>query len=270
MDISTFLNDIKKYKNNIGGKNSPFDIVDNLGGIINCPVFIVNLERSTYRRKFILNYLAKLGIQGEVITAVEGSKLDLDKLKEDGVYSEQAATEAFSRQLSMPEIGCSLSHINIYKRMVSNNVEQALIIEDDVMFDEGVSNTFKNILKNIPDDWEIIQFYYHNCKDYEELSENIARFNSKKCLPNGSLGYVIKKSAAVKMLGNVFPVRYPADSMLGRSPRWGVVMYGSIPQLMVLNNIFPTEIHQRKTIFSKLKYNVKQLIVSGLSRLFSQ
>lgn len=269
MDISTFLNDIRKYKNNIGGNNSPADIVDNLGEIINCPVYIVNLERSTYRRKFILNYLSKMGIQAEVITAVEGAKLDLDKLKSEGIYSEQAADEAFSRQLSLPEIGCSLSHINIYKRMLNNNVEQALIIEDDVMFDEGVTNIFKNILENIPDDWEIIQFYYHNCKDFEELSPNIAKFNSKKCLPNGSLGYIIKQSAVIKMLNNVFPVRYPADSMLGRSPRWGVVMYGSIPQLMVLNNIFPTEIHQRKTLAEKLKYNVKQLIISGLGRIFS-
>ncbi len=268
MDLSTFINDIRKYVNNISSNDSLSDAGDNIGEIINCPVFVVNLERSAYRRKFILNYLAKMGINAEVITAVEGAKLDLEKLKTDGIYDERAADEAFSRQLTLPEIGASLSHANIYKKIIDENIDKAIILEDDVMFCDDAANIFRGMLNDVPDDWDVIQLYY-TCKDYEKITDHVALFRSEKCIPVGAPGYMIRRSGAKKILDKVYPVRYPADSIIGRSPRWGTKVYGSLPQLVILNNLFPTEIHQRKKFSEKLRYNVKQLIISGLSRIFS-
>ena len=269
MKLSIFFNDIKKY---ISSYNNPQDTSVtkcNLGAVLNCPVFVVNLERSKYRRTFILNYLSSRGINAEIITAVEGIKLDLEELEKKGIYSDTASHDAFSRSLTLPEIGASLSHAQIYKKILDEDIEMAVVLEDDIMFRDGAEIVLKTVINEVPDDWDIIQLYY-TCKDYEKIGDHVARFLSKKCIPVGAPGYMIRKSGAEKLLKELYPIRYPADSIIGRSPRWGTKVYGSVPQLVILNNLFPTEIHLQKSISEKIRYNTKQIILRVLACIFSK
>lgn len=268
MKLSMFLNDIKKYISSYKNSQDTDNAECNIGEIINCPVYVINLERSNLRRDFILRYLSSLGIEAKIFNAVEGSKLNISELEEKNIYDNDVALEAFSRPLSLPEIGCSLSHIGIYHKIVDENIEKVLIIEDDVIFIEGIAEYFSSILKNVPEDWDIIQLYY-KCQDFEKITNNIVKFRSKKCFPAGSAGYFINRSGAEKMLKNVYPVRYPADSLLARSPRWDIILYGSLPSLLNQNYLFPTEIQTRSNLSSSLRDAVKNLIIKTISRFLS-
>ena len=42
------------------------------------------------------------------------------------------------------EIGCALSHINLYKKIVSDKLSYAIILEDDVEFDERLKHFVSN------------------------------------------------------------------------------------------------------------------------------
>ena len=66
------------------------------------------------------------------------------------------------------------------------------------------------------------------------------------------------------MLANAFPICYPADSLMGRSPRWGVVLYGLAPSVVIQNAVFPTQIYVRPGWALKLK----QILKHGLLAVF--
>lgn len=269
MAITSILNDINKYVKALNNKKKFNSNNIRLGKILNCPVFVVNLKRSKYRREFILNYLKEFGIDAKIHDAVEGNKLNISELESSNIYDDEAAHQAFSRSLTMPEIGTALSHIGVYKEILDLNIDRALVLEDDVMFQEGAVRKIEALLEEVPDDWDIIQLYYR-CKDYEEITGNVVRFLSKTCIPVGAPGYIIRNTGAKKLLDNAYPIRYPSDSLIGRSPRWGTSVYGSLPQLVILNNLFPTEIHKQRGLIQKATYHAKHLIVRLLGRFFSK
>ncbi len=214
-----------------------------LGDVLGAPVFVVNLERSPHRRAFILPYLESLGIQPRIFPAVDGRLLDRDELGRDGRYDDAYAHERFSRSLSMGEIACTLSHVELCRKIVADGLPVAVVLEDDITFIDGVADVVRKALANAPADWELLQLY-HWCKDTFPIADGVLGFNSKTCMPLGSLGYVIRQSAAKKLLETALPVCYPADSLIGRSPRVGVKVYGTAPSVITLegNAIFPTEV----------------------------
>ncbi len=265
MKISIFLSELKKYISSYKSSNNSTDIKLDLGKIINCPVFVINLERSNLRREYILKYLTALGLDVRIFNAIEGNKLNLSELEKKGVYNKSTANEAFSRQLSLPEIGCSLSHIGVYQKIIEENIDRALILEDDIIFIKNIEEYFKPLLRDMPEDWDIIQIYY-KCQDYDKITDTIVKFRSEKCMPTGAAGYFITRSAADMILKNVYPIRYPADSLLARTPRWGAVVYGSLPALLSQNFLFPTDIQTRTNLSSNIRDMAKKLIIKVISK----
>ena len=41
--------------------------------------------------------------------------------------------EKFGRELTPGELGCSLSHIRLWEKMVKENIPEVLILEDDLL-----------------------------------------------------------------------------------------------------------------------------------------
>lgn len=53
-------------------------------------------------------------------------------------------------------IGCGVSHRNVLKYIVENNIHSALILEDDVYLDEHTSDLFAEAIGSLPADWELL------------------------------------------------------------------------------------------------------------------
>jgi glycosyl transferase, family 25 len=240
-----------------------------LGAVLGCPVFVINLERSPHRRAFMERYLASLGITLRILPAVDGSKLDLEQLARDGVYVDAVAHEKFSRSLSPSEIGATLSHLSACRTIVDENLPVAVVLEDDVTFIDGVAEVVRSALQAAPPDWDVLQLYYW-CKDTYAIAPSVVGFNNKACLPVGCLGYVMRQSGARKMLESSYPICYPADSLMGRSPRVGVTLYGVSPSVITLegNLIFPTELRTKRTGAARVRLWLKQAIVRVSTALF--
>ena len=93
-------------------------------------IFIINLEKDTSRRESIVGQLEALGLTYEIIPAVYGAALsNEDRLRH---YDDRKAKWRQSRSLVSAEIGCALSHLNVYRMMIERVVEYALVLEDDV------------------------------------------------------------------------------------------------------------------------------------------
>ncbi len=94
------------------------------------PVFVVSLLDCTERREAISEALCNLGIDFEFVDAVDG-RHGLDPQYEDQI--DRVATRRAGRILSHAEFACALSHIKVYRRIVSENIAYALILEDDAV-----------------------------------------------------------------------------------------------------------------------------------------
>jgi glycosyl transferase family 25 len=77
--------------------------------------------------------LRELGVSFEFFDAVEGRALCREEIESE--YDESAVKRNIDRTLSANEIGCTISHRRIYRKMIEEGIERACILEDDILID---------------------------------------------------------------------------------------------------------------------------------------
>lgn len=97
------------------------------------PVFVISLVGAT-RRAAMARQLARWDGAWSFVDAVDGRTLTEAETAE--CCNQQRATRRVGRPLSPSEIGTALSHASIYRRMIAENIERALILEDDAVLEE--------------------------------------------------------------------------------------------------------------------------------------
>ena len=91
--------------------------------------FIINLKESTDRRQYMINEMKKTNLEYEFFDAVNGRNIR----NIDEIYLREDSLKKIRKILTYGEIGCAMSHLLIYKKMIDENIEQALILEDDII-----------------------------------------------------------------------------------------------------------------------------------------
>jgi glycosyl transferase, family 25 len=192
------------------------------------PVYVINLKRSFDRRDRITEHLNGLGIHFEIVEAIEGSEIPEEVLRDrakTGFWKDGSR----SRYMFKGDIGCVLSHLKIYNKMIDEDIEIACILEDDVICRKEFIG-FLDPDNLMSPEWDLLYLGHHT-----QYSEKEAWSIKKKKmrtgdfltgepveLPRGSYGYLIKKEAAGKILKNVYPVRMSQDCYIGNSPAIGI------------------------------------------------
>ena len=108
--------------------------------------------------------------------------LDIEKLKKEGTYDEDFAIKKFSRQLTTYEIACALTHLNIYRRLVDENIEMAIVSEDDVHLVPNFREELARVLAELPHDWELVYFWYRT-KETKTVSKRVVSFPFQNQIP---------------------------------------------------------------------------------------
>lgn len=139
-------------------------------------LYIINLKEDTERKKYIEQQLKNFNITNyEFFTASRGI---------ESKYDRASSVKLIGRPLCSAEIGCALSHRQIYVNIIKQN-ERAIILEDDIC----ISKDFVEILdKKIDDaeDKENIIFYGCSTSLYKPTQDNdifIARHGKTCYLP---------------------------------------------------------------------------------------
>jgi len=181
-------------------------------------VHVINLKEAVERRKSITSQLHKLGLRYEIFDAVRGSSLSEKDLKEKVDMQEVAK---YPNWLTPNMLGCSLSHLGVYRRIAASGTDWHLVLEDDVELDpaivrfieayEQTGNKFQDhvvLLYGVKLSGNIIL-------DKESLFEE-ADHTVHKVQPDqhvGSTGaYIIHKTTARKMLENNPLVKVAPDT----------------------------------------------------------
>lgn len=98
--------------------------------------FVLHLTRARKRRENAHALLDACGLPGEIWAAVDGAALDRADLTADLRPALFAPPYPF--ELRTGEIGCFLSHRQIWAEIVRRGLDHALVLEDDVQLDREV------------------------------------------------------------------------------------------------------------------------------------
>ena len=110
------------------------------------PVYVISLTRALDRRADITRRLNAAGIDYEIIDAVDGNQLDLSTLKNR--LRQDKFRAKYDRDMKRGEIGCFLSHYNLWQRIVKEQTPFALVLEDDAEWDDDFFATVRDVLQS--------------------------------------------------------------------------------------------------------------------------
>ena len=196
------------------------------------PIWVANLDRAEKRRRFIQKQLEAFGVAYQIIRAVDGKNLTQSDLQK---YSPVRALQAKGREMSAGEIGCALTHANMYHQMINHEIEEVLILEDDVF----VTNSLLEVIRQrskFPTDWEIVNFANTYAKPIpigEPLIDK-HRMCKFKGIANRTSAYLISLEGAKKLIAHLYPIRLPADDIIGRTHIAALNLYGIAPPVIRL------------------------------------
>jgi len=157
-------------------------------------IYYINLNRATERRNNIEKIFNENNLLYKRIEAIDGNDLNIDEIKEKYDFG----------TMNIYEIACLFSHLKAMKEILEDNLDYAIIMEDDCNFDYF---KYKNIkIKDLiieNNSWEIIQLAITSGrvlsrKIIRETNLLIKRNNLLN--PVGAVAYIINKKAINKIL----------------------------------------------------------------------
>ncbi|MES2622908.1 MAG: glycosyltransferase family 25 protein [Patescibacteria group bacterium] len=114
-------------------------------------IFVINLKSRTDRRSNMENQLRREKLAYEIVEATEPSDIPRGEIHD--VYSRGSMYQP-------NEIACSASHRSIYARMMRENIEKAMIFEDNVVIPVNFSKVFEALDKRKYNDIDWLQIDY--------------------------------------------------------------------------------------------------------------
>jgi GR25 family glycosyltransferase involved in LPS biosynthesis len=178
------------------------------------PVFIINLPKSHSRLKQISDQLQHYKLTDyEVIEAYDSINKQKDYINEC-LSEKKCLFENMYIGYILPNerpgvIGCFASHVQIYNKMINENIQIAYVLEDDIIINASLP------LLN-PTDFDNVDIVYINDRNYGFGPEHrIGPLIVKKCKPKwGTDGYIVTLHGAKKLIGCCFPMVAPIDTQI--------------------------------------------------------
>lgn len=191
--------------------------------------YVINLEKNKHRyQRFMNSY--NLNIPIERFDAIVGKELDPEMYISKNAYDTllQAENNGYRKrhsELTRGAIGCYLSHVELYKKLLNDECEYYLIFEDDSQIIPNCEKVIHEAIKNAPSDWDMISFARGYGYSYTEIKEKYTKYYHFF----GLTCYLINKKGAKKFLEefNSKPITMQIDSKMSLMIRNGnFVVYG--------------------------------------------
>jgi len=183
-------------------------------------IFYINLDRRPERNEKVKKELSKIGWKGPVerISAVDGRQLEEKTIKK--YFTQQAIEQANTKYdkfipgyyMTKGGMGCALSHRSIFLKIMQENHDCVLVIEDDVIFADDFLKKWNHYSKSLPGNFDLVYVGYHE-SELTKFSNVNSAFSKPSGVVFGTFGMVIHKKV-VPTLINLFPVYGQIDSMI--------------------------------------------------------
>jgi len=137
----------------------------------------------------------------EIFPAIEGKTNELEFYLEG-----RKINELFLKICRRGQLACFLSHLKIWKKMIQENIDEAVILEDDAKISEDFMENFLEIYYELPKDYNFVYLFLHPKKprDYDVIMKQSYSDHLNKGYPTyGFVAYVITKEFATEVLNSI-------------------------------------------------------------------
>lgn len=178
------------------------------------PAFYINLNHSVYRKNRFLKesaptYFKNLArFEGVVGKNLSIKDINLTDNAKNSIINKYRKTG--DDMGTMGALGCTMSHLGLWKKIVDDNLNYALIFEDDSdIANSNCESIGKLNLSEI--DFDVLLL--HRNQAIEDDGQKFAKV--KKFF--GTYAYMITKKGAQKLLDHAFPINEQIDAYMSQS-----------------------------------------------------
>lgn len=198
------------------------------------PIFCISLTRATARRAAMTKRLDALGFPYQIIDAVDGATLDLsqfgDRLRLDKFRRK------FGRDMLPGEIGCFLSHYNLWESLIATGEEYALVLEDDVDLSADFAAVVADVVA-LELEWDVVLLHTPRKHRVDSIVRKMGGGDYALGRPKrrlaGTAGYLIRLRGARRLHEYCREINSPIDIQYGEWWRSGLVFYCLYPKVVL-------------------------------------
>ncbi len=144
-------------------------------------IFVINLDRSVSRWQKIKTCLELQKLPYERFSAIDGKLVSDDFLNQ--YYSQSLNKARYYTALTKPEIACYISHLKVCKKIIEENLDYGIILEDDLLLDEHF-HLIPHALNAIEEKWSYIKL--------------IAPFKNKQIISRKTVPFTISQKCDIE------------------------------------------------------------------------
>lgn len=189
--------------------------------------YIINLEKSTVRRKYMQNLLSEFeSLDLEFLPAIDGRSLSDEMLHSR--FDFKKSRSLYGKTLNAGEVGCALSHRKAYEELLRSDNPYALVFEDDISIVRNL-----NLL-----DLKAIDQVANHVKPRAIMLSGDYSFYKRKPIVRvfsavGAYAYIINRDAARRILSITPPFNLADDWMYYK--RRGLQLFAVYPYMVDAN-----------------------------------
>lgn len=193
------------------------------------PIFVVSLARAADRRADITRRLNADGVRYELTDAVDYKTLDFDNMPIR--IRQETHLKNYQVEIAPGTIGCVLSHMNLWRRMVAEQIPAALILEDDAVWDGDFWEVVGKVAASAWDFDMVMLSHIGGSKKLRVLEQLTRRRQLVLYRRPGwmTAAYFIRLSGAAKLLPHCLDITGGADALTRENWRTGLRTYNVKP-----------------------------------------
>ena len=181
-------------------------------------ILIINLARAMDRKRFMQQQLDALGLDYEFIDGTDYRNMSEADFRAN--CHERALTGS---NYLKGVFAASLSHLKAYKKIVAENLDYALVCEDDAVFPANIKQLLEELAVELkPTEIILLSYYSHlqkplvlSNRNATELKHGLALLLPVDIDPVASaMAYIVPKQVAADLVRVLMPVNHVPD-------RWG-------------------------------------------------
>lgn len=175
-------------------------------------IFVLSLADETERRQQIETQLKDFSHEWQFFDAVD---LRHPSISLPSLYDEDLVLRRYGRNLTRGEVGCAMSHRSICQKIIENNIDLGLVLEDDALVSSSLENFIEKVISEPSVDFDCLLLGYSKLDkanefrfyQFEPLKERIKLGNYSigepwKNWTSGTVGYLITQAGARKIMAS--------------------------------------------------------------------
>lgn len=213
-------------------------------------VLVINLDRAPQRLEKMKLQLDALGLRWERLPAADGQRLNMN---DPGLLDPRAFGRRHGKTALTGELGCYVSHVQAFKRLLASDAPYAVVLEDDAVLHADLPEVLAALHRHA-DGWDMVKLSgvhrghplrLQALTDTYQLAVMLSRFT-------GASAYVVNRRAAQVYAQGLLPMCVPYDHEFDRGWHWHLKTRAVWPSPCAHDQVVPSTIEDSSS--ARLKF----------------